>query len=140
MMILTILTDFNYFILEIPVLGKTWSKKMKMDSLSWNLVLRLFGTIIIFVFSAFDRKYSVLGNLFQKIKIVCWNWKLVLRLIQICRIWRWFSDFFFLDRKYSFWVNLVQKLKIVILTWNLSRLARLFRIQKIRSWCSIFLF
>ena len=130
MMILTILTDFNYFILNIPVLGKTWSKKMKIDSLSWNLVLRLWvkNSIMIFIFSAFDRKYSVLGNLFQKIKIVCWSWKLELRLIQICRIWRWFSVFFFLDRKYSFWVNLVQKLKIVILTWNLSRLARLFRI------------
>ena len=73
-------------------------------------------------------KHLFFGNLFQKIRTVCWSWNLELWLIQICRIWCWFLFFYFLDWKYSF---RVQKFQIVTLSWNL--VTRLFWISNIWS-------
>ena len=38
-------------------------------------------------FSVFVWKYPCLGKLFQKIKIVCWSWNLIPRLIWVIKIW-----------------------------------------------------
>ena len=64
---------------------------------------------------------SFLVNLFQKIKIVYWSWKLVPRLIWTCRIWWWFSFFSFPYCKHIFWANLFQKkFKLFVEAENLS--------------------
>ena len=42
--------------------------------------------MVVFNYSFFDQKYQFWGNLVQKIKIICLKWKLVPRLIRICRL------------------------------------------------------
>ena len=83
------------------------AQKIKIISLSWNLVLRL---IRVWLFNAefifFWPKNSFLEQIYPtKIEVVCWSWNLEPRLIEICRIWRWFSIFPLLDRKYYFSIN-----------------------------------
>ena len=74
-----------------------------------NLVLRIIRVSRIQYWRLFFyfwlRGFFFGENLFQKIKIVCWNWNLEPRLIQISRIRWWFSIFPFLDRKYYFQIN-----------------------------------
>ena len=75
-------------------------QKIKIISLSWNLVLTLIRTCRIhwgcFSFSVFDRKYTFWANLVQKIKIISLSWNLVPTLIRTCRIQWWCSLFLFL--------------------------------------------
>ena len=42
--------------------------------------------MVAFTYSFFDQRYQFWGNLVQKIKIICLKWKLVPRLIRICRL------------------------------------------------------
>ena len=44
------------------------------------------NSMVVFTFSILGQKYAFWANLVQKIKIVTLSWKLVPRLIQICRI------------------------------------------------------
>ena len=57
------------------------------------------------VCSVFDWKYPFWVNLVQKLKNVSLSWNLVLRLIQICRMF----TFFCFSLEIPFWANLVQK-------------------------------
>ena len=66
------------------------------------------------IFSVFHRRYPFFGNLFEKTKIVNWDWNLEPRLNRICRIRWWYSFFSFLDPKCLFWVNLVKKIKFLV--------------------------
>ena len=110
--------------------------KLSVKAGTWHLNMK--NSVVMFIFSAFDRRYPFLGIYFKKsILFVEANSRLP-RLILICGIQRWFSFFIFLDQKYAFWVNLIQKFKIVSLSWNL--LPRLFRMCKIQWRCSLFLF
>ena len=92
---------------------------LKIVNLSWNLVPRLIqicrnqwwcslflfycfnivsndhGRIHSCDFFVFDWIYPFGANLIQKIKIVSLNWKLVRKLIWICRIQWWYSFFCF---------------------------------------------
>ena len=96
------------------------------------------NSTVMFTLSVFEQKYPFYGNLFQKIKIICWSWNLEFRLIRICRIRRWFSFYSFLYWKYPFWVTSDQKIQIVSLSWNL--VPRLFWRCKIWYWGSFFYF
>ena len=107
-------------------------KKIRIVSLSWNLVLWLIRVWTTHswcsFFSVFNWKCPFLGNLFHKYQN-CWSWNIEPRLIRIYRTQWWFSlFFFFLDWKYPFCINLVQKFKIVSLGWYLS--PRLLQIDK----------
>ena len=110
-------------------------QKIKIVSLSWNLVLRLIQIWRIQWWYSFFPLLTgiVFGNLLQKINIVCWSYDLEPRLILICRIRWWFSFLFFVDQKYPFLVNLVQKFKIVSLSWNVvpKTTSNIFFVQKI---------
>ena len=80
-------------------------QKIKIVSLSWNLVPRLirileFNGDLHFFF--FYWKHPFWANLVQKFKIVCLNWNLLSRLIRICRIQWWCSLFSVLDRRHPF--------------------------------------
>ena len=116
-------------------------KKMKIISLSWNLLPRLIRKCRIQWWCSF---YFILywkclfGQIWPK-KTNC-HFKLKLcsktnsnmqnsMVILFC---------FFCDRKYPFCVNLVQKSKTASLGWNL--VIRLIRIHRNQWWCSLFLF
>ena len=62
----------------------------KIFSLSWNLLnftnSNVQNTMVVFTFSALDRKYPFRANFFQRIKIVRLSWKLVPTLIPTDRI------------------------------------------------------
>ena len=127
---------------EIPFLNKV-SPKIKILSLSWNLVARLIRicriqcAMVIFTFSVLHRKYPFWANLVPKFKIVSLSWNLP-RLIRICRIHRRCSFFSVLNRKYPFRANFLHKVNIVSLSWNL--VPKLIRICKIQWWYSLLLF
>ena len=70
-----------------------------------------------------------LSFLFQKIKIVCWSWKLEPRLIWTCRIWWWFSFFLFHIANTFFGQICSKKIQIVCWSWKFEH--RLFRISQI---------
>ena len=83
--------------------------KLKIVSLSWNLVLRLIRICItpwwcsFFLFLTGNTFFG--GNLIQKIKIVTLSWTLVQRLIRMWII-QCYVVFPVLDRKYPFFGNL----------------------------------
>ena len=91
-----------------------------------------------FTFLVFGRKYSVLDNLVQKIKMFTLSWHLVRTLIRTCRIQWWCSVFLLLIGNTLFGANLVEKVKIVSWSWNL--VARLIWICWIQWCCSLFSF
>ena len=70
----------------------------------------------------------------KKIKIVSLKWNPVQSLIQICRIWWWFS--FNLFEKENTLFRQRKKTKIVSFYWNLR--LRLIWIWRIYWWCSFF--
>ena len=80
-------------------------QKIKIISLSWDLVLRLIWICTIqwwCSFFVFDWKYPFLANLVQKIKFVSFSWNLVPTLIRICTILWWCSIFLFQTRNIFF--------------------------------------
>ena len=99
---------FSCFQQEISFLNKLGPKNQNCH-FKLNLVLRIIRVSRIQYWRLFFyfwlRGFFFGENLFQKIKIVCWNWNLEPRLIQISRIRWWFSIFSFLDRKYYFQIN-----------------------------------
>ena len=89
------------------------------------------NSMVMFIFF-FHAEVPFFGeNLFQKIKILHWNWNLEPRLNPIYKIWVFFVEM-------PFWVNLIQKFKIASLSWNLVTI--LFWICEIRWSCSLSLF
>ena len=121
------------------------------------------NSMVIFTFSAFDRKYPFWENLVQKVKMVslswiliprfqleipfsnkfspvnqnCLCWNLVLKLIRIWRIQWWCSLFSVFDQKYPFLGKFVPKVKIIYSGWTLE--PSLIRICRIRCWFSFLL-
>ena len=87
--------------------------KIKIISLSWNLVPRLIWIYRIqwlySLFLFFRLETPFLGKLFQKIKFVSLSWNLVPRLVRICRIKWWFSLFLFYTGKKLFWQTKITK-------------------------------
>ena len=83
------------FRLKIPF----WAnlvQKIKIASLSWGLVPRVFGIQWwCSLFSVLDWKYPFWANLVQKIKTFNLSWNLLPRLIRVCRIQWWCSLFLF---------------------------------------------
>ena len=115
-------------------------EKVKISSLSWNLVLRLILICRIRWWSSlflFLTGNTLFGQIRpKKIKIVNLSWNFVDSLIQICRI-QWCCSIFSFSIEIPFCANLVQKMKIISLRWNL--LHRLSWICK-NQWCrSVFL-
>ena len=51
------------------------------------------NSMVMFICSVFDQKYSFLANLVQKVKIIRWSWNLLPRLIWVCRI-QWCCSLF----------------------------------------------
>ena len=58
--------------------------------------------------SLFFNSTPFYGNLFQKIKIVCWSWNLELRLIWLCKIRYWCPCFMF----WTFFAIIVQNIHL----------------------------
>ena len=88
------------------------------------------NSMVMFTLSVFNRKHSFWANLFPKFKIVYLKWKLVPKLIQICKIQWWCPLVLFLTENILFWANLVQKTKTISFSWNLlTRLILIFKIQ-----------
>ena len=83
--------DFSVFYRKYPVWANL-AKKIKIFSLSWNLVHRLIRIWriqwLVFTVSVLDRQQHVLVNLIQNIKNVNLRWNVVLRLILIWKIQR----------------------------------------------------
>ena len=80
-------------------------QKVKIVSLSWNLVARLIQIYRIQWWCSLfvlNQKYLRWANLLQKFKIVSLRWNLVPRLICVCRIQCWYSVFSFLTRNTLF--------------------------------------
>ena len=108
---------FSCFRPRIPFFGK-FGPKIKIVSLSWNLVPRLIpirwiqweGSL--FLFSTRNTLFWV--NLVQKIKIVNSRWNLVLRLIWTCRIQFWCSLFLFFTRNTLFGYIWSKILKLLV--------------------------
>ena len=85
-------------------------EKIKIVSLSWNLVPRLTWTCriqwwVLVLFSVLDQIFFLL----QKIKIVSLSWNLVQRLIWIWRIQWWCLFFLFSIGSILFWRKFVPK-------------------------------
>ena len=82
-------------------------KKIKIVSLSWNLVPRLIWISEIqwrCSVSVSNHKYRSWANLVQKFKIICSKWSLIQRLIRIYKIQWWFLfDMFYTENSYPFW-------------------------------------
>ena len=91
------------------------------------------NSIVMFTFSAFDRKYPFWANLDQKVKIISLMWNLIPPLIGICRI-QWRVHFFCFGSEMPF---LGKKVKIISLSRDL--VASLIRICRIQWCCSLFL-
>ena len=70
--------------------GQICSKKIKIVSSNWNLVLRLIWILRIqkamLAFPVSDRKCLFWANLVPKIKIISLSWNLIPILIGMCRI------------------------------------------------------
>ena len=88
---------FFYFRRETPFLGKFGPKtqncqfKLKFGTQTNS---NMQNSMVVLTFSVFDWRYAFWGNLVQKIRIGSLSWKLVLRLIRICRIQWWYSLFY----------------------------------------------
>ena len=113
---------------ERPFLGKFAQKNQKClfklkvgTEINYNML----NSVVIFICPALNGKCFFWVNFVQKFKIPCLRWIFVKsRLIQICWIRWWYSDFLSWSR-IPFWKNLVQKDRIVLLRWNLmSRLIK----------------
>ena len=80
-------------------------QKIKMISLSWNLVPRLIRICRTqqwrYFFSVLDWKRPFWTNLVKKIKIVSLNWNLVPRITRICRI-QWHCSLFLFQTRNTF--------------------------------------
>ena len=120
--------------------GHIWSKKIKIASLSWNLIprlIRICGTQWWCLFCLFlDWKYPFWTNLVQKVKIVSLSWNLRISSNSNMQNSMALFTFSVSDRIHPSWASLVQKIKIVSLSWN--SVPRLIRIYKIQWWCSLF--
>ena len=97
-------------------------QKIKIASLSWNLVLRVIRRCRIqwwcSLFSIFDRKYPCWVNLVQNIKILSLSGNLATKInLNMLNSMVVFT-FSILDRKNPFWGNLVQKSNIDCLKWK----------------------
>ena len=93
------------------------------------------NSMMAFTFSILYWKYPFLTYLVQKSKVVSLSWKLVPRLIRLCRIQWWCSVFPFSTVNTLFMGNSFQKMKIASLSWDLVHwLIWIFRIQ---WWCLI---
>ena len=78
--------------------GQVWSKKWKLSVSGeiWYIVYLKYEELNGYVHSFhFLTILRFMANLFQKIKIVCWNWNLEPWLIWICKIQWWCSFFIF---------------------------------------------
>ena len=87
---------FFLFLTGNTLFGEIWSRKLKIVSLSWNVIWCLENSnrqnLILVYFSQFPlttilshqysfpiiHQYSFCANLFQKLKIVSWSWNLYL--------------------------------------------------------------
>ena len=124
---------------EIPSLSK-FGPKIKIISLSWNLVPRLIQIYRIqwwCPFFLFSTGNTLFGQTCPKIL----NCQFKLKIGQIDLIMQksvLVFTFVVLDQKYHFSANFVQKIKIASLSWNL--VLRLIQVCKIQSWCWLFLF
>ena len=126
---------------EIPFLSKIGRKKIKIVSLSWNLVPRLIRICKIqwwcslcpfFIGSTlFGQTWSRNQNCLFKLKFgTSTNLHMQNSMVLfIFSVW---------DQKQPFWANLVQKIRLVSLGWTL--VPRVIRIYRIQWWCSFFLF
>ena len=94
---------FTFFVFECQYpFWVNLVQKIKIISLSWNLVSRLIQICRIqwwyLLFLLLMGNTLFWANLVQKIKIISWSWNLVPRLIQICWIQLCCSLFSFLTR------------------------------------------
>ena len=110
--------DFSVFNWEVSFWGNL-VKKIKIVSLSWNLVPALIRIYRIQWWYAYFLRFWLELPLFSKLGPKNQNCQFKLkfgRLIRICRIQWWFFQFIFsaLGRKHPFWVNLIQKIKLSI--------------------------
>ena len=109
------------------LLEQVWSKKMKIVSFSWNSIHSLaqiwrtqwWSSLFLFFSDTF-----FMANLFQKIKIVCWNWNLELRPIWLCKI----RCSFFSALDLSFQVLPKKSIWHIDVTWLISRQVISFKI------------
>ena len=118
-----------------------WVQKLKIISLSWNLVHRLIQVCRIpwrcslFLFltgSTFLGRCDPKNQNFQfELKFCTYNNLNMQNSMMV-------FTFSVLNQKNLFGVNLVHKIKIVSLSWNL--VPRLIRICGIQCWCSLLLF
>ena len=132
---------FSVFDRKYPV-WENLAQKLKIVSLSWNLMPRLIQICKIlwwclsFLFSNGNTLFG--GKFDSKNYYFSLSWNLVPKLIQMSEIPWWYLLFlFYTGTKYPFWSNLVLKFKIVCLKWYL--LPRIFRICKTWRCCSLFL-
>ena len=79
----------------------------------------MLNSIVTLIWPSLDLKYPFWKNLTQKNKIVCLRLNLVPRLVRICWIPWWCSNFLFWMRNDLFWACLAQKIIIDCLRWNL---------------------
>ena len=93
-------------------------QKIKIASLSWNLVLKLIRICRIqwcCSFFCFRPENHFLSNLVQKIKIAGLSWNLELRLIRICRIQWCYSLFFCFITETPFLINKGKRTRLLSL-------------------------
>ena len=107
-------SDAHFFRLEskIPSLGKFGWKKIKIVSLSWNLIPKLIRIDRFqwwFFCSVFEQMFPYWVNFLQNIKIVSLSWNSVQNLIQICTIRWWCSFFLFSTRRILFFGKFISK-------------------------------
>ena len=104
-------------LVQIPFLGKVGQKKKNCQfKLEFGPYTNsnMQNPIVVFTFSVLDRKYPFRTNLVQKIKIISLSWKLVPKLIRICRN-HWWIHFSVFHQIYPLWANLVRTIITAIL-------------------------
>ena len=116
-------------------------QKIKIISLSWNLVPRLIricriqwwcSFFCVWSETLFWGKFSPKSQNYQlKLKFVTYTNSNMQNSMML-------FTFFVFEWKYPFWANLVQKIKIISLSWKL--VPTLIRACKIQWWYSLFLF
>ena len=123
-------------------LGVNLVQKIKLVSLSWNLVPRLIPTHVELNgdvhFFVLDQKHTFWANLAPKFQNCLF--KLKFRTSTNSNMQKSMALFNFsaLDQKHHLGVNLVQKIKLVSLSWNL--VPRLIPTCRIQWRCSLFCF
>ena len=108
---------FFCFWSEIHFLGKFGPKNQNYQfklKFATYTNLKMKNWIVMFTFSVFDWEYAFWATLIQKIKIVSWRWKSILKLIQICRIQYGCSFLLFLIKNMYFGKIWSKKLKFSV--------------------------